>query len=176
MKSKLISLSAISSALVAIFLTIGAYVEVADLCMLVIASVFVLLPLYYDSFKASFLTFLVGGVIAVILSGFNFALIFPAYFLFFGLYPIVKQLIIQKRLDRKLCIVIGLVWILIAFYLCYFYYTLVLEFSVSDLPYGLNDYVLYIVGLLAVVFYFVYDRFIFVAKFTMDKYLKKILK
>lgn len=176
MKSKLISLSAISSALVAIFLTIGAYVEVADLCMLVIASVFVLLPLYYNSFKASFLTFLVGGVIAVILSGFNFALIFPAYFLFFGLYPIVKQLIIQKRLDRKLCIVIGLVWILIAFYLCYFYYTLVLEFSVSDLPYGLSDYVLYIVGLLAVVFYFVYDRFIFVAKFTMDKYLKKILK
>ncbi len=176
MKSKLISLSAISSALVAIFLTIGAYVEVADLCMLVIASVFVLLPLYYNSFKASFLTFLVGGVIAAILSGFNFALIFPAYFLFFGLYPIVKQLIIQKRLDRKLCIVIGLVWILIAFYLCYFYYTLVLEFSVSDLPYGLSDYVLYIVGLLAVVFYFVYDRFIFVAKFTMDKYLKKILK
>ena len=176
MKSKLISLSAISSALVAIFLTIGAYVEVADLCMLVIASVFVLLPLYYNSFKASFLTFLVGGVIAVILSGFNFALIFPAYFLFFGLYPIVKQLIIQKRLDRKLCIVIGLVWILIAFYLCYFYYTLVLEFSVSDLPYGLSDYVLYIVGLLAVVFYFVYDRFLFVAKFTMDKYLKKILK
>ena len=176
MKSKLISLSAISSALVAIFLTIGAYVEVADLCMLVIASVFVLLPLYYNSFKASFLTFLVGGVIAVMLSGFNFALIFPAYFLFFGLYPIVKQLIIQKRLDRKLCIVIGLVWILIAFYLCYFYYTLVLKFSVSDLPYGLSDYVLYIVGLLAVVFYFVYDRFIFVAKFTMDKYLKKILK
>lgn len=176
MKSKLISLSAISSALVAIFLTIGAYVEVADLCMLVIASVFVLLPLYYNSFKASFLTFLVGGVIAVILSGFNFALIFPAYFLFFGLYPIVKQLIIQKRLKRKLCIVIGLVWILIAFYLCYFYYTLVLEFSVSNLPYGLSDYVLYIVGLLAVVFYFVYDRFIFVAKFTMDKYLKKILK
>ena len=176
MKSRLISLSAISSALVAIFLTIGSYIEVADLCMLVVASVFVLLPLYYNSFKASFLTFLVGGVIAIILSGFNFALIFPAYFLFFGLYPIVKQLIMQKRLDNTLSIVIGLVWILIAFYVCYFYYTLVLGFSVSDLPYGLNDYVLYIVGMLAVVFYFVYDRFIFVVKFTLDKYLRKILK
>ena len=176
MKSKLISLSAISSALVAIFLTIGAYVEMADLCMLVIASVFVLLPLYYNSYKASFLTFLVGGIIAIILSGFNFALIFPAYFLFFGIYPVVKQLAMQKRVNRNLSIAIGLVWILMAFYICYFYYTLVLKFSISDLPYGLDDYVLYIVGLLAVVFYFVYDRFIFVAKFTIDKYLRKILK
>lgn len=176
MKSKLISLSAISSALVAIFLTIGAFVEVADLCMLVVASTFVLLPLYYNSFKSSFLVFLVGGVIAIILSGFNFALIFPAYFLFFGIYPIVKQYLTQKRVDKNLSIVIGLVWIIIAFYLCYFYYTMVLGFSVNDLPYGLNDYVLYIVGILAVVFYFVYDRFIVVVKFTIDKYLMKILK
>ena len=52
MKSRLLAISAISAALVAISLTVGAYVDMADIFSLVIASAFVLLPLYYDSFKA----------------------------------------------------------------------------------------------------------------------------
>ena len=97
MKSKIISLSAISAGFVAISLIIGAYIEITDLFMVVVASVFVLLPLYLKSYKGSFLAFLAGGVIAVLCSGFNLALIFPAYFAFFGIYPIVKNYLEEKR-------------------------------------------------------------------------------
>ena len=86
MKSKLITISAISSALITIVLTIGAYIEVADLLALVVATIFVALPLYFNSYIASILSFLAGGILALIFSGFNFlSVVFPAYFGFFGL-------------------------------------------------------------------------------------------
>ena len=46
MKSKVVTLSAISAALTAIVLTLGAYIELVDLYSIVISSVFVILPLY----------------------------------------------------------------------------------------------------------------------------------
>ena len=66
MKSKLLSISAVSAGFVAVFLLIGAYFEIADLFTSVISSVFVTLPLYYKSYKASFLAFLAGGVMGSI--------------------------------------------------------------------------------------------------------------
>ena len=97
MKSKVVSLSAISASFIAVALAVGTYFEIADLFMLVTASVFVLLPLYLKSYKGSFLAFLAGGVIALLISGFNFSLIYPAYFGFFGIYPLVKMKMIEKR-------------------------------------------------------------------------------
>lgn len=176
MKSKFISICAIAASLVAICLTIGAYIELADLLMLVTASMFVLLPLYYNSFKGALLTYLVGGVIAVLLSGFNFALIIPAYFFFFGIYPIVRHKLIQKNAKKIVSIIIGLVWIIVAFYGCYFYYTLVLNGVLEGFPEWVYDYILYLVGILAVVFFFIYDRFVVIMKYTIDKYLSRIVK
>ena len=51
MKSKVISLSAISAALIAVSLTIGAYFEFADLFAVVIASAFVILPIYLKKWQ-----------------------------------------------------------------------------------------------------------------------------
>ncbi|MBE5737329.1 MAG: hypothetical protein E7348_02910 [Clostridiales bacterium] len=176
MKSKVISLCAVASSLVAILLTIGAYIEMTDVFMLVTASIIVLLPLYYNSFKGSLLTFLVGGVIAVILSAFSFAVIFPAYFTFFGIYPIVRHKMLQKNVKNLTCIVVGLIWCIIAFYLCYLYYTVVLQMPITDIPEQFAKYVVYLVGLLAVVFFFVFDRSVIVLKFTIDKTLRRIIK
>ena len=86
MKSKTIALSAISAGFVAIILTVGAYVEFTDVFMLAVSSIFVLLPLYFNSYKGSILAFIVGGVIAFLVSGFNIlSIVFPSYFGFFGI-------------------------------------------------------------------------------------------
>ena len=176
MKSKVISLSAISAGFIAIALIIGAYFEITDLFMVVVASVFVLLPLYLKSYKGSFLAFLAGGVIAFICSGFNFALIFPAYFAFFGIYPIVKHKLLEKNVKKSVSIIIGLIWFIAVAYGCYFYYTLILNGVFEGLPVWLEKYIVYGIGLIAIVFYFIYDRFLFVVKFVVDKYLRKIIK
>ena len=176
MKSRIVSLSAISASFIALSLIIGTYFELADLFMLVVASVFVLLPLYLKSYKGSFLAFLVGGIIAILISGFRFTLIYPAYFGFFGIYPIIKMKMLEKRVRRPVSIVIGIVWFLVVSYLCYYYYILVLNGVFEGLPYWVEKYIVYIVGLIAIVFYFFYDRFILVMKFYLDKYLSKIVK
>ncbi|MBO7150026.1 MAG: hypothetical protein J6V71_03945 [Clostridia bacterium] len=176
MKSKIISLSAISASFIAIALIIGAYIEITDLFMVVISSVFVLLPLYLKSYKGSFLAFLAGGVIAFLCSGFNFALIFPAYFTFFGIYPIVKHKMKEKNVKNSVAIIIGLIWFVFVAYGCYFYYTLILNGVFEGLPNWIEKYIIYGIGLIAIVFFFIYDRFVFVVKFVIDKYLKKIIK
>ena len=176
MKSKIISLSAISAGFVAISLIIGAYIEITDLFMVVVASVFVLLPLYLKSYKGSFLAFLAGGVIAFLCSGFNLALIFPAYFAFFGIYPIVKNYLEEKNIKTLAKLIIGLVWFILVAYGCYFYYTLILNGVFEGLPSFVEKYIVFGVGIVAVVFFFIYDRFLFVVKFFIDKYLKRIIK
>ena len=176
MKSKVIALSAVASAIIAILLTIGTYFEITDLFMLVTASIFVLLPLYYNSYKASVLAFLVGGLIAILCSGFNFALIYPAYYLFFGIYPIIKCWMTSKKVNNNLSIIIGLVWFVIVSIVCYFYYTLVLNGIFEGLPLWITDYIIYFVIVVAIVFFFIYNRFVVVIKANLDKYLSKIIK
>ena len=154
MKSKVISLSAISAAFVAIALIIGGFFEITDLFMLILASVFVMLPLYLNSFKGSFL----------------------AYFGFFGIYPIVKCKMLQKNFNKAWGIVIGLIWLIAVSYGCYFYYTLILGGVFTGLPEWIYDYIIYGIGLIAIVLFFVFDRFVVVMRLLLDKYLNRIIK
>lgn len=176
MKSKVVSLSAISASFIAVALIIGTYFELADLFMLVTASIFVLLPLYLKSYKGSFLAFLAGGIIAILISGFNLTLIYPAYFGFFGIYPIVKIKMLEKNVKKAVHIVIGILWFLVISFACYYYYVLVLGGIFDGLPDFIEKYIVYFIGLIAVVFFFIYDRFVVVMKYSLDKYLSKIVK
>lgn len=180
MKSKIISISAISAGLTAITLTIGAYIEFTDLFALVVSSVFVILPLYFNSYKGSLLCFLAGGVIAFLFSGFNFlSLVFPSYFLFFGIYPILAIFARQKNFNKTLRLIIGLIWCVAFFYGAYFYYFGVMGMNVGTYPAWASivfENLLIFVGIFAVIFYFIYDRYIFVLKKFSDRYLYKILK
>ena len=177
MKSKLISISAISSAFVAIVLTIGVYFNMADLFCLVVASVFVMLPLYYKSHLAGFLSYLAGGVIAFIFSGFNFLIVtVPAYFVFFGVFPLVKNLMEEKNFNKYVRYLIGLIWCVLAVYGMFFFYKNVMNLDFSDLPVFVKDNLVIVVGLLGVIFYVVYERFLTAFRRIIDELLKKVLK
>ncbi len=182
MKSKLITVSAVSSALVAVCLTIGAYFDVADLIALVLASAFVILPLYYKSKTACFLSYLSGGIIAVILSGFNFtySIVFPAYFVFFGVFPIVRNIMADKNVNKVLTLVLGLVWCVATFFGMYFYYTAVMSLDFSTMPawvpQWVSESIIYFVGVIGVVFYFIFDRYVLVVRIFFDRYLNRIIK
>ena len=83
---------------------------------------------------------------------------------------------IEKRLNRFLSLVIGLVWFIIVAIGCYFYYTQIMNGVLDDLPSWIIDYVIYVVVAVAVIFYFIYDRFILVMRIMADKYLRRIIK
>ena len=177
MKSKVIALSAISAGLTVISLLVGAYLEIAELFALVVSSVFVILPLYLNSYKGSVLSYLAGGVIAFLCSGFNImSLVFPTYFAFFGLYPIVKCKMVEKSFNKYVGYVLGLVWFLLVSFGAYFYYTLIMQGIFEGLPEWILDYIIYIVGAVAIVFFIIYDRFVVVCKMLCDRYLGRFIK
>ena len=177
MKSKVLAISAIAAGFVAISLTVGAYLDVADLFALIVSSVFVMLPLYYDSYKGCFLSFGVGGALAMLFSLPKFySIVFPSYFLFFGLYPVIAR---SKGVNKVVRVVVGIVWSVLYFYGAFFYYTRLLGLSLGSFPQAfkwLENNLVYFIGAFAVVFYFIYDRFIVVVKRVIDVYLSKIIK
>ncbi len=177
MKSKLIAISAITSALIAIILTAGTYLSFIDLFCLAISSVVVMLPLYYDSYLASFISFFVGGIIAFMLTGFNFTIVvIPAFFAFFGCYPLVKNFLEKKKINKIFTYVLGLIWGVAAIYGIYFFYVEIMHITTADLPKFVQDNALIFVGILGVAFYIVFERFVTVFKRIIDIYLNKILK
>ena len=177
MKTNNLTLSAVSAAFVAIFLTVGAYVEFVDLISVLFASVFVLLPIYYRSYLGCFLTYLAGGVLAFILSQFNYlSLVFPVYFGFFGLYPFLMCLAYDKGFNRLLFTVLCLIWCVAATYGTFFYYTLVMDNVLAGLPEIITDNVYYALFILGVILYFLFDRFVFSVRIIINRYLSKILK
>nr|MBO4518319.1 hypothetical protein [Clostridia bacterium] len=181
MKSRTITVSAISAGLVSISLAVGIYVGFFDVFALIIASVFVMLPLYVKSYKGCVLAYLAGGVLGLIFGWFNFvySFVFPAYFAFFGIYPIVNCYLKDRKVKKYISHLIGLIWCVAIFYGIYFYYTMVMGLDFNDLPHyfqWINDYILYAVGVIGLIFYFLYDRFVFVVRTLIDRYLGKIIK
>ena len=177
MKSKVLALSAISAAFIAIVLTLGAYIEFIDLLSVIVASVFVLLPLYYGSYKGSFLASLTGVVIAFLCGGLNIlSLVFPTYLLFFGFYPIVRSKMTDKNLKKIFVYIVGLIWFLITCYASYFYYKLIMQGVFDGLPQWAIDYALIFLGVIGIAFYFVYDMFIVKIRRVVNGYLYRIIK
>lgn len=178
MKSKIVAISALSAGFIAISLIIGAYVQAVDLFALVVASVFALMPLYRNSFVGAFMAYLVGGVIALVcaLPTISFTVVFPAYVGFFGLYPIIRHKFIQKNVGNALCLAIGLVWCVGAVFGIYFYYTLVMNLPFTGLPLWVSNNIYVFLGIIGIVFFFIYDRFIIIVKKVLDRYLGRIIK
>ena len=148
-----------------------------DVFMLVTASIIVLLPLYYNSFKAGVLTYLAGGVIAFMISGFNYlSIVFPSYFLFFGVYPIVQHAFMRKGKTVKIIgTILSLIWFVAVAYGLYFFYTGLIG-PLNDFPVWILDNIYYFVALFAIVFYFIFNRFILVLGRFTNQLLKRVIK
>lgn len=190
MKSRVIALSAISASFCALLLTLGAYFEVVDLISVTVATVFIILPYYYGSKKGCILAGIVGGVIAMLISGFNFiSLVFPFYFLFTMPFTLLNVLCSESKFIKSgVGFLVKILWTLAVGYFLLWYYTYVIGVPITydftlfgktfDLSAKENIYYYFLLayGLLLMVFFLVYDRFIVVTKKATDKLLKRILK
>ena len=177
MKTRVLTLSAISASFVALFLTLGAYIEFIDLIAVLFASLFVILPIYYDSYLGCFLTYLAGGTLAFILAQFNFlSLVFPLFFGFFGIYPFLMCMAYDKKFNRLLFVILCLIWCVAITYGTYFYYTLIMKNVLEGLPEFITENIYYVLFFVGVLVYVVFDRFVFSARIIINKYLSKIVK
>lgn len=177
MKSKDIALSAISSAFVALFLTIGAYFEVADVFMLAVSTVALMLPLYRKSYVGSFLAYLVGGALAFLLSGMGIQkFIYMAYFAFAGAYPVVNALFKRFNVNKYVAHAIKCVWCIGAFYFVYWICVYVFGLNPGNIWEWVDRNIWYILGVVAVVFYLMFDFCVNRMQGFIDRYLSRIVK
>lgn len=178
MKSKIITLSAISCGLIAIILSFGAYIQVADIFSLLVVSLVVLLPLFYNSVKGALLTYFVGGIVSLLfcLPTFLFSFVIPAYFCFFGIFPVVYCVTDSKSINKFLRYFIGMFWCVLFFYGLYFYYTLVMGLELSNIPSLISNGILYFIAPFSIVFYCIYERFIYFGKNYVFRLLQRVIK
>lgn len=177
MNSKNIAVSAVSASLIAVFLILGAYITVLDISSVVIASLFTLIPLYKKNYLGAFLCFLAGGVIAFMCYGFNpITLVFPSFFAFFGIYPIVSTKMLEKGVKVAILYVIGIIWCVAVCYGLYFYYTLFMGLNLHNMPLWVMNNIYYILAPVAIAVYFVFEFFIRFGKRFLFYYLSKIIK
>lgn len=177
MKSKMIALSAISASFVALFLTLGSYVEIVDMIAVVVASAFIILPLCKKWYLASFLSYLAGGILAFLISGFNYlSLVFPSYFFFFGIFPVVQKIMTDKKIKNWIVYLIGMLWSVAVSIGLYYYYTLLMGFQVdfSSIEW-LNNYAVPLVALFGVVIFFLYLHLINLWLRMAEKYIDKLI-
>ena len=177
MKSKFVAISAISAGFIALCLTVGAYFSVASLVALVLSSIFVFMPLYYNSYKGAFLCYGVGGIIAFLFSGLNYlSIIFPAYFGFFGLFPIIYLYCKTKNLNNIVITIVGIVWCLILFYGGYYFYTLALGGEIVLKYDFITQFINVFLGVVSVCFFFFFSAYLNTFKRVIDGYLQRIIK
>lgn len=178
MKSKIIAVSAIAAAFISILLTLGAYVSFVDLIVVVLSSIFVLLPIYFKSYIGCFLAYIAGSVLGFIFSGFNiYSVVFPSFLAFFGVYPIVMCLSYDKNFSKILFYIISSIWCVAMCYGVYFYYIGVIgEQILMGLPEFIIDNVLYFITPFGLILFAIFDRYVFAARILVNKYLGKIIK
>ena len=180
MKTKILTLSALSSALAAIVLIFGTvFAELFDLAAVIVAPMLLAMPLYYNSIKGSFLATLSAGILALLLTGIGSIatnLVYISYFTFFGFFPIVKYRSLTKGWNKYLTHFICCIWFILAVIVIYFYYIKVLGFGINlIIP---IDEKLIPVALMAisVPVYFLVDIYIYTCQIMMFKFIKRIVK
>ena len=100
----------------------------------------------------------------------------PAFLLFFGSFPLVKEIVKEKKVNKILFYILGMIWCVGAVYGIYFYYVEIMGITFNDLPRIIQENIYIFIGVLGVIFYNVYDRYVLTLGNFLDRYLRRILK
>ena len=178
MKTRTLTLSALSAALATVVLILGTvFAEALDLFAVIVAPVILAMPLYINSIKGSLLATLAAGILALLLTGFNIAnFLYISYFSFFGFFPIVKYYVMTRRKNRILYYVICCTWCVLAIIGIYYFYTAFLGLGL-DLIIPIKPEVMpVILAGFGVLVFFLMDAYVFATQVFMFKLLSRILK
>lgn len=168
--SRVIALAAVSAAFVVLLLIAGAYIEVLDLSCLFFASLALMLPLTKNSRAGAFLAYLAGVFLGFIFTGMRLQIMLP-YALFFGLHPIINDIIEKKNFNKILALVIKTVWFVgVAFIVYYFTSFFVIENEV------IKQYIIPIIIVGGALFFIVYDYIMQRMQKSMNVIIDRVIK
>lgn len=153
MKSKVVTISAISSALGIILLILGTFVSVIDISCIFMSSIAIMLPLYKKSIIGAFLSYVSTAILSMFLTGFRFQIIIP-YAIFFGLHPIVNELIKVKNINKYVGLIVKTIWFILSLFVIYKFTNMFV-----DLNQKIIDIIYWIIPIAGTIFFIPYDFF-----------------
>lgn len=166
--SKVISLSALSSALALILLTFGAYVEVFDLSCLFMASLALMLPLSKDYKLGGFLAYLATVILGFLLTGFRLQVMLP-FTMFFGLHPIVNYFQKRLKINKILAGAVKCVWFIATLYVMYFFTKMFVA------PHEFIEKYIHIFLILGgIIVFFIYDYLMVKFQYAVNSIVKRL--
>ena len=148
--SRVVSISAMSTALAVICLVFGSAVDLFSLSCLFMSSLALMLPLSKGYKLGGFLAYIASGVLTMIFIGIIPHAILP-YAIFFGLHPLVNHFQKQFKINVVIATVVKGAWFIATLYVMYFATTMFVD--VHPLIEKYIHYVLTIGGALTFIIY-----------------------
>lgn len=173
-KSFEIALSAVASSLAVIFLTFGAFVPVFDLTAYMLSSIALMLPLAKKFYLGGFLSYLSSALLALLITGGNFAFVLP-FFVFFGIHALINSFQIKFNINKYLALVIKIIWFDLSLILMYKFTQIFISDNQFVIDYVLK-YIYYFIPTLGSLFFIFYDWFIFRAQRIINIFVEKYKK
>ena len=156
--SKLIVLSAISTAFAVIFLTLGAIVPVFDYSGIFMASVCMTLPLTKKSAWAGVMTYLATAILSLIFVGGRFE-ITVSFAVFFGLHPLANFLFEKAKFNKIIAVIIKDIWFIASLLLLYCFFEEFIGFEAEILKKYAVPILIIGGGIIFVAYDFIMTRF-----------------
>ena len=149
--SRIIAISALSTALALILLVFGSFVEVFDLSCLFMASLALMLPLAKNYKLGGFLSYLATTILGFLLTGFRLQVMIP-FAMFFGLHPIVNYFQFRLNFNKYVAVAVKTVWFVLTLYVMYFFTNMFI--SVHPI---VEQFIHYFLTIGGAIFFIVYD-------------------
>ena len=157
-KSKLIALSAVSTAFATIFLVMGAYISVFEYSGIFMASLCMMIPLTKKSVWAGLMTYMATALLCLLFIGGRWVIAIT-FAMFFGLHPLANYFFENKKIKWVIALPIKEVWFLGTLLFLYFFFQ---EFVAFEFEWA-QKYALPILliggGLLFIAYDFIMIRF-----------------
>ena len=165
-----VALSALSCALVVIFLTVGSYSEILLFTGYLFASVALMLPLSNGSYKGYVFAYLGGGALGFIFNSARMIDLLP-FVVFFGLHPLVNELQLKTKINTWVACFLKALWFDATMYGIW-----LLIFGGETTFAFVDQYLIPILFVFGTAFFVFYDYTMYKCRGTVNTYAKKILK
>lgn len=165
-----VALSALSCALVVIFLTVGSYSEILLFTGYLFASVALMLPLSNGSYKGYVFAYLGGCALGFIFNSARMIDLFP-FVVFFGLHPLVNELQLKTKINTWVACFLKALWFDATMYGIW-----LLIFGGETTFAFVDQYLIPILLVFGTAFFVFYDYTMYKCRGMVNTYSKKILK
>lgn len=165
-----IALSALSSAIATIFLTVGIYSEILLFTGYLFACVALMLPLAKQSWAGYALAYLSTCLLTLIFGSFRFWELLP-FIMFFGLHPLVNELQLKTKINRWLACFLKALWFDGTVYLAW----KVVFAIATSIPF-IDTYILPIIFVGGTLFFVLYDYLAYRWRDLVNALVKRVGK